>query len=188
MPRVLRDESSKPRRVNEFVGVAAVWKQAENPFAHALNKQFRVVNRHIRLHDQGCRNIDKLSYFPRTARFVRKLFCGWRTDHWMKRSPIEALGTIPRAREEISAPAASGAQPLLVEAQQVAVRRHRRALAYLAEHVDERRKLGGELIEHITEACRQPVARATRRRARRVECSSRRRRGFGRGCRRRIPK
>src|SRR5919106_1663975 len=55
----------------------------------------------------------------------------------------------PSRSQEIAAPAASRPEPLLIQTEEIGVRRERRAFADLAEDVDESRELRGELIEHI---------------------------------------
>jgi len=67
----------KPSCVNDFVGFFSVGKQHEDAAAHRRDKRLGIATAHGRLHDERCRQIDKLSNFPHACGFVCELFrCG----------------------------------------------------------------------------------------------------------------
>ena len=72
------NESSKPRRINEFVGLFAVREQRQDVRTNAGNETFRIIDRQIRLHDESCRNVDKLSNLAHSPRLVGELLGGRR--------------------------------------------------------------------------------------------------------------
>src|SRR5687767_1285882 len=66
--------------------------------------------------------------------------------------PDGCVGNYSAGRQEVAASPAAGTEPSLIEAQQVAVRRQRGALADIAEDVNEGRKVFGQFVKHVAES------------------------------------
>ena len=128
---------------------------------------------------QDARHRSRGSRARRPARRCRRAFPAGIAGHaaacrrLSARSPCRAwcVGCDARLAQQAAGAAAAGAQPGLVEAQQVVVARAAGRCAHFVQRVDQVEKLGGELGEHLRQSGAASRAAAARWRA----CGRRRR-------------
>lgn len=74
IPTYSRYEPCKAWSINEFVRLRSLGKELQDPFApDPSNEGDCILVSHVRLHQETCRNIDNLTNFRRTTRFVGEL-------------------------------------------------------------------------------------------------------------------
>ena len=73
-PGKFANQPRKTRRINDFAGLLAPGEELEDLLSNHFDESFCIASRHVRLHDEICRYIDKVPNFPRAPLLVYELF------------------------------------------------------------------------------------------------------------------